>query len=34
MPFIEIDFDVYKALTARRPSEDVTENDVLRQLLH
>jgi hypothetical protein len=34
MPFIEIDFDVYKALTSRRPSEDVTENDVLRQLLH
>ena len=34
MPLIEIDFDVYKALTARRPSEDVTENDVLRQLLH
>jgi Restriction Enzyme Adenine Methylase Associated len=34
MPLIEIDFDVYKALIARRPSEDVTENDVLRQLLH
>ena len=34
MPYIEIDFDVYKALTARRPSEDVSENDVLRQLLH
>jgi len=34
MPLIEIDFDVYKALTARRPSEDITENDVLRQLLH
>jgi hypothetical protein len=33
MPTIEIDFDVYKALTARRPSEDTTENDVLRQLL-
>lgn len=33
MPTIEIDFEVYKALTARRPSEDVTENDVLRQLL-
>jgi RAMA domain-containing protein len=34
MPLIEIDFDVYKALVARRPSEDVTENDILRQLLH
>lgn len=33
MPTIEVDFDVFKALTARRPSEDVTENDVLRQLL-
>jgi hypothetical protein len=34
MPTIEIDFDVFKALTARRPSEQVSENDVLRQLLH
>jgi hypothetical protein len=33
MPAIEVDFDVFKALTIRRPSEDVTENDVLRQLL-
>jgi len=33
MPTIEVDFDVFKALTARRPTEDVTENDVLRQLL-
>ena len=33
MPSIEVDFDVFKALTARRASEDVTENDVLRQLL-
>lgn len=32
MPTIHVDFDVFKALTARRPSEDVTENDVLRQL--
>ena len=32
MPAIEVDFDVYKALTARRPSEEVTENDVLREL--
>jgi hypothetical protein len=34
MPTIEIDFDVYKALIARRPTEEVTENDVLRQLLN
>lgn len=33
MRTIEVDFDVYKALTMRRPSEDVTENDVLRKLL-
>lgn len=33
MPTIEVDFDVFKALTLRRPSEEVTENDVLRQLL-
>ena len=33
MRTIEVDFDVYKALTARRASEDVTENDVLRELL-
>ena len=32
MPNIQVDFDVYKAITARRASEDVTENDVLRQL--
>ena len=30
---IEVDFDVYKALTLRRPSEGVSENDVLRELL-
>jgi len=34
MPTIEVDFEVFKALTARRPAEDVTENDVLRELLH
>lgn len=34
MRTIEVDFDVYKALMMRRPSEDVTENDVLRELLH
>lgn len=30
---IDVDFDVFKALTLRRPNESVTENDVLRQLL-
>ena len=30
---IEIDFDVFKALTLRRAAEDVTYNDVLRELL-
>jgi len=33
MKTIEVDFDVFKALTLRRPSEEVTENDVLRELL-
>jgi hypothetical protein len=33
MRTIEIDFDVYKAITARRSSEAVSENDVLRTLL-
>jgi hypothetical protein len=33
MPTIDVDFDVFKAITLRRPSEDVSENDVLRQLL-
>lgn len=33
MPTIQIDFDVFKAITARRATEDMTENDVLRQLL-
>jgi hypothetical protein len=33
MRSIEVDFDVFKALTTRRPSEDVTENDVLREIL-
>lgn len=33
MPTIEVDFDVFKAITARRSREDVTENDVLRELL-
>ncbi len=33
MTTIEIDFDVFKALTLRRTSEEVTYNDVLRELL-
>lgn len=33
MRTIEVDFDVYKAITTRRPTEDVTENDVLRSIL-
>lgn len=33
MPTIAVDFEVFKALTARRPTEEVTENDVLRDLL-
>lgn len=30
---IEVDFEVFKAITAKRPTENVTENDVLRALL-
>lgn len=30
---IEIDFDVFKELTLRRSTEDVTHNDLLRELL-
>lgn len=33
MPTIQIDFDVFKELTARRISESMTENDVIRNLL-
>lgn len=33
MATIEIDFDVFKALTMKRSSEEITENDVLRELL-
>ena len=33
MRTIEVDFDVYKALTSRRPTEDVSENEVLRDIL-
>jgi hypothetical protein len=30
---IEIDFDVFKVLTLRRSTEDISYNDVLRELL-
>ena len=33
MATIEIDFDVFKTLTAKRSSEDVSYNDVLRDIL-
>lgn len=33
MATIEIDFDVYKALTAKRATESVTHNMVLREIL-
>jgi hypothetical protein len=33
MAVIEIDFDVYKALTLRRPTEEVTYSDILREVL-
>lgn len=33
MPQIDVDFDVFKELISRRPTEDVTYNDVLRSLL-
>jgi hypothetical protein len=33
MPMIEIDFESFKAITARRSSESVTESDVVRSLL-
>ena len=33
METIEIDFDVYKALTMRRTTASVTYNDVLREVL-
>ncbi len=33
MQTIEIDFDVFKELTLRRSSEEVTYNDVLRETL-
>lgn len=33
MATIDVDFEVYKALTVLRETEDVTPNDVLRRLL-
>ena len=33
MTTIHVDFEVFKELTARRVSESVTENDVIRELL-
>lgn len=33
MHTIEVDFDVFKQLTVRRATEDVTYNDVIRELL-
>lgn len=33
MHTIEVDFDVYKQLTVRRTTEDVSYNDVIRELL-
>jgi len=33
MPQIEIDFEVYKEITNRRPTEEFTCNDVIRDLL-
>lgn len=33
MMTIDIDFDVFKELTRRRSSEEVTYNDVIRELL-
>src|SRR5690242_19253488 len=33
MPQIDIDFEVFKELTNRRPAESVTYNDVIRDLL-
>jgi len=33
MHTVEVDFDVYKQLTVRRTTEDVSHNDVIRELL-
>ena len=32
MRSIDVDFDVFKAITLRRPNEHVTDNDVLREV--
>jgi hypothetical protein len=34
MPTIEIDFDVFKKITSLRETEQITPNDVLRELLN
>jgi hypothetical protein len=34
MVAIEVDFDVFKKLTVLRRSEDMTENQVIRELLN
>jgi Protein of unknown function (DUF2924) len=33
MPLIEVDFDTFKEITRRRPSEAVSEGDVVREAL-
>lgn len=33
MTIIDVDFEVFKELTARRRSEEMTENEVLREIL-
>jgi hypothetical protein len=33
MHSLQVDFDVFKAITARRPHEGISENDVLREML-
>ncbi|WP_375271785.1 hypothetical protein [Sphingomonas sp.] len=33
MPMIEIDFETFKEITRRRPSESVSEGDVVREAL-
>ena len=33
MADISVDFEVFKELTSRRRTEDMTENEVLRELL-
>lgn len=33
MPMIEVDFETFKEITRRRPNENVSEGDVVRQAL-